>query len=155
MKVSVDIEIEKPKEAVWAAITDIENCDNYISAIVDLKILNKPENGLVGLKWQETRLMFGKQASETMWITESVENEFYCTRAESHGSVYISRLSLSEAGNNTLLTMSFTGEAHTLLVKIVSACMGVFIKNSMKKALYKDLEDIKKYVEKSQVKLNI
>lgn len=149
MKLSVDIEIEKPKEAVWSAITDIENCDNFISAIVDLKILNKSENGLVGLKWQETRLMFGKEASETMWITEAVENEYYCTRAESHGSVYITRLSLSEAGNNTLLNMTFTAEAQKLFIKIVSACMGVFIKSSMKKALYKDLEDIKKYVEKS------
>lgn len=154
MKVSVDIEIEQPKEAVWAAITDIENCENFISAIVDLKILNKPENSLVGLKWQETRLMFGKEASETMWITESVENEYYCTRAESHGSVYISRLSLSEAGNYTLLTMTFTAEAQTLPVKIISAIMGIFIKSSMKKALYKDLVDIKKYVEQSQVELN-
>ena len=149
MKLSVDIEIEKPKEDVWAVITDIENCDNFISAIIDLKILNKPENGLVGLKWQETRLMFGKQASEAMWITEAVENQYYATRAESHGSVYISRLSLSETGSNTLLTISFTAEAQKLLVKIVSACMGVFIKSSMKKALYKDLEDIKKYIEQN------
>lgn len=149
MKVTVDIEIEKPKEVIWSAITDIENCSNMISSIIDLKILNQPEDGVVGLKWKETRLMFGKEASEIMWITEAVENEYYCTRAESHGSVYITKLSLIETGSNTLLTMSFTGEAQTLIVKIVSACMGVFIRSSMKKALQKDLEDIKKYVEQS------
>ena len=109
MKVVVDIEIAKLREDIWSAITDIENCARMISAIIDLEILNQPEEGIVGLKWKETRLMFGKQASETMWITESVENEYYCTRAESHGSIYITRLSLSERGNNTLLTMSFTG----------------------------------------------
>ena len=149
MKIAVDIEIEKPKETIWSAITDIENFSNMISSIIDLKILNRPEDGIVGLKWKETRLMFGKEASEIMWITESVENEYYCTRAESHGSVYITKLSLSETARNTLLTMSFTGEAQALIVKIVSACMGVFIKSSMKKLLCKDLEDIKKYVEQS------
>ncbi len=149
MIVSVDIEIAKPKEVIWAVITNIENSSNIISGIISLQILNQPEKGLVGLKWKEIRQMFGKEASETMWITESVENEYYCTRAESHGSVYITKLSLNETGSNTVLNMSFTAEAQTLFVKIVSACMGFFIKNSMKKALLKDLEDIKKYVEKS------
>lgn len=149
MKVVVDIEIEKPKEIIWSAITGIENCSNMLSSIIDLNILNQPENGLVGLKWKETRLMFGKQASETMWITDSITNQYYCTRAESHGSVYITKLSLSETGTKSKLTMSFTAEAQSPFMKIVSACMGIFIKSSMKKALYKDLEDIKKYVEQS------
>jgi len=148
MNVTVDIEIQKPQEAVWAAITDIENCPDFISEIIDLKILNKPENELVGLKWQETRTMFGKEATETMWITEAVENQYYCTRAESHGSVYRTKLSLNETNNNnTLLTMTFSAEAQSLLIKIISAIMSVFIKGSMKKALLKDLEDIKKHVE--------
>ncbi|NKQ37948.1 MAG: hypothetical protein HF967_00440 [Methanosarcinales archaeon] len=147
MKVVVDIDIEKPKQIIWAAITDIENCSNMISSIIDLSILNQPEDGIVGLRWKETRLMFGKEASETMWITDSVVNEYYCTRAESHGSVYITKLSLSETESKTILKMSFTAEAQSMIVKIISACMGFFVNSSMKKALYKDLEDIKKYVE--------
>lgn len=149
MKVTVDIEISKPKNIIWAAITDIENCSNIISSIIGLEIINQPEDTIVGLKWKETRRMFGNEATETMWITDSVENEYYCTRAESHGSVYITKLSLSEIGDNTLLTMSFTGEAQTLIVRFISACMGFFIKSSMKKGLLKDLNDIKNYVEKS------
>ena len=149
MKLSVDIEIAKPKEPIWSAITDIENCSNVISSIIDLQILNQPCDGLVGLKWKETRLMFGKEASEIMWITDSVVNEYYCTRAESHGSVYITTLSLSETERKTLLTISFTAEAQSLIIKFVSACMGIFITGSMKKAFRKDLEDIKNYVEKS------
>lgn len=149
MKIVVDIEIERPKEIIWSAITDIENCSNMLSSIIDLNILNQPANGLVGLKWKETRLMFGKQASETMWITASITNEYYCTRAENHGSVYITKLSLSETGSKSILAMAFTAEAQSRFIKIVSACMGIFIKSSMKKALYKDLEDIKKYVEQS------
>ncbi len=149
MKVSVDIEIAKPKELVWSTITAIEKCSDFISGITDIQILNQPEEGLVGLKWKETRLMFGKEATETMWITEAVENEYYCTRAESHGSVYITKLSLNQVGDNTILCMSFVGEPQTLFVKAVSACMGGFIKRSMKKALLKDLEDIKNYLEQN------
>ena len=93
--------------------------------------------------------MFGKEATEIMWITESVENEYYATRAESHGSVYISRLALRESPNGSELSMSFSGEATSLTAKILSAMMGVFISGSIKKALQKDLMDIKQYLEQA------
>lgn len=147
MQVSVNIEIASSKEKVWLAISDIENCANFISSIINLEVLNKPEDNLIGLKWKETRLMFGKEASETMWITDAVENEYYCTRAENHGAVYTTKISLSEIENNTLLTMSFSAQAQTSFVKIISAIMSIFIKGSMQKALKKDLEDIKNHVE--------
>ena len=147
MNLSVDIEINKPKEVVWSAITDIENCADMISGIIAVEILNQPTDGVVGLKWKETRLMFGKEATETMWITDAEENRYYCTRAESHGSIYITKLSLIESGDLTTLTMAFSAEAESFLVKIISACMSVFIKPSMKKLLQKDLEDIKAFVE--------
>ena len=149
MQITVDIEIASSKEKVWATIIDIENCASFIASIVDLQILNKPEDSLVGLKWKETRVMFGKEASETMWITDSVEKKYYRTRAESHGSVYITKLSLSAFKGKTILTMSFSAEAQTTFVKILSLIMGMVITSSMKKALRKDLEDIKKQVEKS------
>lgn len=149
MQTQVSLVINSSRGKVWQAITDFENCQDMISAILKINILNKPEQGLVGLKWQETREMFGKEAMETMWITEAVENEYYCTRAENHGAVYITRLSLQPQGNATELTMTFTGEAETMVAKILSALMGVFIKGSLKKALLKDLEDIKSHIEKT------
>lgn len=147
MKIAVDIEIERPKEVVWSAITDIKNFSQMISGIIKLKILNKPKNGVVGLKWEETRRMFGKEASETMWITDAVENDYYCTRAESHGSVYITKMTINESDKSTLLTMTFAAEAQTLLVRIISACMALFVKGSMTKLLRKDLDDIKLFLE--------
>ena len=147
MKVNTKIFINKPIHDVWHVITDIENSQAMISAIVGLEILNKPEKQLIGLKWQETRLMFGKEATETMWITDSVANQFYRTRAESHGSVYVSELAVKEQDGGTVLTMGFTGEAQSIFMKLVSVLMTPFIKGSMIKMLDKDLEDIKHYVE--------
>ena len=149
MIVTADIKIEKSKDSVWRAITDIENWQSMISSILKIVILNKPTGDFVGLKWEETREMFGKEAKETMWITDSVVNEYYCTRAESHGSVYITKLSLKSIDNSTVLTMSFNGIPQSTIAKVLSFVMGPLIKKSIKKALTKDLEDIKNYVEKS------
>ena len=128
MIVTVDIKIEKPKDSVWSAITDFENWESMISSILKIVIINKPTGDFVGLKWEETREMFGKEAKETMWITDSVVNEYYCTRAESHGSVYTTKISLSDSGTSTLLTMSFSGIAQTIVAKIISFLMSPFIK---------------------------
>ena len=147
MELQEGILIDASKELIWNLITDIENSTEMISGIEEIEILEKPKDGLIGLKWEETRIMFGKSATEIMWITEAELNHYYQTRAESHGSVYISRLSLERAGENTKLTMSFTGEAQTFFVEIMSVCMGFMIKGSMKKALLKDLNDIKNHLE--------
>jgi len=78
-----------------------------------------------------------------MWITKAVENVSYQTRAESHGAVYTTQLSLSEQNNSTTFTMSFNSEAQTFGAKLMSATMGSLFKNATKKALMQDLMDIK------------
>ena len=148
MRISVSVEIERSKAEVWSAITDIENAQHMISGILALKIIHKPEDGIVGLKWTETRKMFGKEASETMWITESKSEEFYRTRAESHGSLYLTKMAIKELdADTTELTMSFSAEAQSKMIKIISSIMGLFVNKSMKKMLLSDLQEIKKYVE--------
>lgn len=147
MQVTTSIEIASSAQKVWAAITNIGQADKMISSILHIEVLAQPEQGLVGFKWQETRKIFGKEATEIMWITDAVENHFYSTRAESHGCVYLSTLSLESVGENTQLSMSFAGKPQTLGAKILSALMGIFIRSSMKKELMKDLIDIKQYVE--------
>jgi len=147
MEISVSVEISNTTEEVWKVITDFKNSPNYIKSIVNVEIIEQPKDTLVGFKWKETRVMFGKEATEIMWITDSVENEYYQTRAESHGSIYISKLSIEHIEQITKLTMSFSSEATTFIVKLISLLMGFVIKGSMKKAINKDLTDIKTYLE--------
>ena len=149
MNISVDIEIDKSLEVVWKAISNIENSQQMISAITAFKLLEAPddEGSLVGLKWTETRKVFGKEAEETMWITDYQPLSYYKTRAQNQGAVYKSTMSVKELGENTLLTMSFESEASSLMVKVVSAVMGIFVKRAMVKMLDKDLHDIKHFVE--------
>lgn len=147
MKISVDTEINAPKQDVWAVISNIENAPNVISGIISLEVLHKPEAGLIGLKWKETRKMFGKEAEETMWITDCSNGEYYATRAENHGAIYKSMMSVEAVGDKTKLTMSFEGESESFFVKIISKVMGFFMKKSMIKMLDADLADIKRFAE--------
>ena len=149
MQCSASIEISKPRADVWKAVTDIPNAVGMISGILSVEVLENPDTGLVGFRWKETRKMFGKEATEIMWITDAEENAFYSTRAESHGSVYKTRISLDDDGGQTRLTMAFTGEPQTMGAKVMSFFMGGMMKGSMEKELLKDLTDIKNFVEQS------
>jgi carbon monoxide dehydrogenase subunit G len=149
MNITVDIEIASPIESVWKAITNIKKAYKMVSAITNLKVLEEPdeEGSLVGLKWRETRKVFGKESDEVMWITEFEPLKYYVTRAENHGAIYKSTMSVEEVGENTLLTMSFEGTTDTVLKKVIAAVMGFFVKRTMVKMLEKDLQEIKQFVE--------
>src|SRR5439155_26542138 len=85
MIVEAQVAINGSKEATWAAITDIENASKIVSGIEKIEVLEKPANGLVGLRWRETRMLFGKPATVEKWITDVAENASYKTRAEDGG----------------------------------------------------------------------
>ena len=148
MKVSVQVAIKGSKEAVWRVITDIGNAAENISGIERVEILEQPQEGLIGLKWRETRTLFGKTATEVMWITGAEAVSYYETRAESHGAVYVTRLSLSEKSEGCLLILDFTGKTQTLGAKIMSFIFGPMFDNATRKALQQDLQDIKTVVER-------
>jgi hypothetical protein len=147
MKIKSVQPIDGSREKIWKVITDISHASENINAIEKVEILEMPPEGIVGLKWRETRTLFGKSASEVMWITEAVKNEYYKTRAESHGSVYTTQLSISGSGTHHVLTMEFESEARTIGGKLMAVIFGMIFKNATKKAFISDLLDIKKVVE--------
>ncbi len=150
MKIEVQTDIAGSKEDVWRVITDIDGCADTIRGIEKIEILERPDSGLVGLKWRETRKMFGKIATEIMWITDVKEHEYYQTRAESHGSVYVSTLSIAERDSGVTLTMRFGATPQTLASKIMSATLGRMFKGATVKAVREDLHDVKVAVEGSR-----
>lgn len=147
MTVQAQVTIEASKQAVWAAISDIENAAQRISGIESVEILEKPSAGLVGLKWKEARTFLGKTATEVMWITDCVENEYYKTRAESHGSIYICKLSVTEADGHSTLTMTHECKAVSFMAKLMAGPMALLFNGTFRKMLTKDLNDIKSAVE--------
>ena len=146
MSVVVSQNIKASKDKIWEMITDIENAQKNISAILKINILNKPENGVVGLRWEETREMFGKKATETMWIEKAEEGKWYETTAHNCGCIYSTRIEISEVSGAVNLTMTFNSTPQTLVAKITTL-IGLLFKGMIRKALEKDLRELKKKLE--------
>jgi hypothetical protein len=147
MIVDVEVIIKGSREAIWATMADIERGAEIIKGIDKIEVLERPQYGLVGLKWRETRMLFGKPATADKWITEAVENEFYKTRAESDGFIFLSTMRISEGRDGMTLTSSHDSQPQSIGAKIMSVPMRLLFKGVAKKALVADLSDIKAAVE--------
>jgi hypothetical protein len=148
MKVDCKIPVNASKEAIWSVMTDFEHMVDIIQGIIKAEILERPtSDSLVGLKWTETRIMFGSEATETMWITDSVPHEYYQTRAESCGAIYISRVYISTEDQQNYLGMKFEGECASFCSKVMMIALGWMFVGESKKAMLKDLKDIKAIAE--------
>jgi hypothetical protein len=148
MIVEAQVTINGSKAAIWAAITNIENASEIISGIEKIEVLEKPANGLVGLRWRETRMLFGKPATAEKWITDAAENAFYKTRAESDGFVFLSTTSISESsGGSITLTSVHESQPQGIGARLMSIPMVLLFKGVAKKAILQDLKDIKSAVE--------
>ncbi len=147
MIVEAQVNINGSKAAIWAAITNIENASETISGIENIEVLEKPANGLVGLKWRETRTLFGKSAAVEKWITDAAENEFYQTKAEDGGFVYLTTKTISESNGGITLTETHESEPQGIVAKLLSIPMGLLLRGVAKKYLLQDLNDIKAAVE--------
>ena len=150
MIVEVQVTIDGSRAAIWAAITDIANAANILSGVEKIEVLEKPAHGLVGLKWRETRMLFGKPATADKWITDAAENEYYKTRAESDGFVFLSTISMSASSGGITLTSVHDSQPQSLVARVMSVPMIFLFKGVAKKALLQDLTDIKSAVEQER-----
>ena len=150
MLVEVQVTIEGSKEATWTVVSDIANAAQFISGINHIEIVNQPPSGLVGLRWREPRMLFGKPATAEKWITEAVVNDHFSTRAESDGFIFLSTIRLTESANRVVLTSVHDSQPQTLATKLMALPMRLFFTGVARKALLQDLVDIKAQVEKQR-----
>ncbi|NNF51768.1 MAG: SRPBCC family protein [Gammaproteobacteria bacterium] len=147
MTISVSEKINAPRERVWTLITDPDSWAENISGIKSVEVLEKPASGFVGLKWREKREFFGKEATETMWVTSAETGHWYETNALNHGMAYTTRVSVAELGDGTTLTMTFDAKPTTLVARLMTPISMMF-NGAVRKALQQDLGDIKAAAEK-------
>jgi len=146
MIVEAQVTINGSKPTVWAAMTDIENAAKILSGVEKIEVVEKPAHELVGLRWRETRMLFGKPATVEKWITEAAENEFYKTKAEDSGFVFLTTNRISESNGGVTLTSSHETTPQGFVARLKATPMFLF-KGVIKKAILKDLNDFKAAVE--------
>ena len=149
MLVEAQVTINGSKAAIWAAITNIEHAADIISGIERIEVVEKPANGLVGLKWRETRMLFGKPATVEKRITDAAEYQFYTTRAEDNGFVFVSTMRIAERSGGMMLTSAHETRPQGIVARVQSLPMFLF-KGVVKKALVQDLNDYKSTVEQER-----
>jgi hypothetical protein len=146
MIVEAQVAIKGSRAAIWKAITNIENAPKLISGIDNIEVVEKPASGLVGLKWRETRTLFGKPTTVEKWITDAAENEFYKTKAESDGFIFLTTKRISEGSGGITLSESHESKPQNI-ARVLSLPMLFLFKGVVRKTLLKDLNDIKAAVE--------
>eukprot|EP00286_Rhodomonas_abbreviata_P010842 CAMPEP_0181318662 /NCGR_PEP_ID=MMETSP1101-20121128/17128_1 /TAXON_ID=46948 /ORGANISM="Rhodomonas abbreviata, Strain Caron Lab Isolate" /LENGTH=177 /DNA_ID=CAMNT_0023426151 /DNA_START=24 /DNA_END=557 /DNA_ORIENTATION=+ len=166
---SVQVSMDVPLETVWQVCTDIEHCAEYIESIVGVDIVAgkggelqvggaRMEGGgegggggggkgvfAEGLTWDETRVMFGSQAKERMWVESVQEKKCYVVGAESCGAKYETQFEFEQvSATETHVRCSFDAKALTCCAWFMNLIMAPLMASAMKKALVKDLQDIEK-----------
>lgn len=148
MLVEADTPIDASTANVWATITDIEHSADSISGIERIEMIDAPTDALVGRRWRETRILFGKPATVEKWITDAVDHVSYTARAESDGFVFLSTRRIAERGAGVVLTEIHESLPQTFATKLQAVMMMLFFKGTIRKAILQDLRDIKTAAER-------
>lgn len=152
--ISVTETIHAPRDRVFAIASDIPHAAETIRGIESIEVLAEApaaENNLgpvgKGFAWRETRIMFGKKATEDMTITGWNPPTAYTVEAHSHGAHYVSVLTFEEAGpDETRMTMTFNATPQTFMAKVMMKVFSAMTKH-LTKCIAEDLEDVKRAAE--------
>ena len=127
---------------VWAVVTDIDGSATTLSGVTKIERLDDGEGFGVGRRWRETRVLFGKEASEEMEVTAVDEGRSYTVEADNHGTHYVSDMIVEPTGDGSLLRMTFGAEQAGRFNRLMAKTVGKAFEGATRKALQQDLDDI-------------
>lgn len=146
--ITVSRSVAAPQGVLFDTMTDLDNADERIEGIQSVDILTEGPIG-VGTRWIETRVLFGKEATETMWITEFEPPSHYVVEAESHGTRYRTTLrAIAEGEHASRIELEFVGTPISRLAKLMTP-LGFLLMGTVRKCFESDLADIAKAAEAS------
>jgi carbon monoxide dehydrogenase subunit G len=140
-RIDVSREIAAPPQRVWELITDLRGAPARLTTVKRVEMLAGPEFG-VGTRWRETRVMFGRDATEEMTVTAVDPGRSYTTEADSRGVRYVSELRVEPAGTGSRLSMSIEAEVGNPVLKVLLSVVGRLFAGTTRKAMRQDLDDI-------------
>lgn len=146
MHIAVETLVEAPPDAVFATAIDFSNWPRFISSIQGVEGL-RPGPITVGSVLRETRVMFGRQATEEMTVASMEAPNRLQLTAFNHGTAYLVDHVFAADAGGTRMTLVFTGRATTFLSRIL-APLGWLFRGSVKRQLEADLADLKREAER-------
>jgi uncharacterized membrane protein len=151
---SVSETINAPIDRVFQIASNIPNAAETIEGITEIETLQQAppapnNNGIVakGYAWRETRIMFGKKATEDMTISEWTPPTLYSVEARSHGTHYLSHLTFEPIDDNTTrMTMTFNATPESFMARVMMKVFA-FMTKKLVQCLQDDLRNIKTAAE--------
>ena len=86
--------IEAPPARVWQVLTDLDHAAETLSGVLRVEVLTDGPYAL-GTRWRETRKMFGREASEELWVADNDPLRRTQVRASSGGVDYVTEFVLT------------------------------------------------------------
>ncbi|HEX4607664.1 MAG TPA: SRPBCC family protein [Urbifossiella sp.] len=137
--------IAAPVPAVFAAFIDFGNAPSRVKDIVRLEVLTSGPVG-VGTKFKETRVMFGREATETMELTAFEPNQLFELTAASCGAEFRTRFTFSPDGPGTRVGVEVQTAAKSFYAKLFRP-LAYLMMGTMKSCIRRDIDQIKASVE--------
>lgn len=142
-KIEIHETFDAPADKVFAIFTDLPSASENITAITAMEMLTEGPVGK-GTRWRETRVMFGKEHTEEMWIDDFRPGQGYTVHANSCGCLYETDFSFTPAGAGaTEVTMRFNAKPLTLMARLMIP-LGWLFAGTMKKCMRQDFDDIRR-----------
>jgi hypothetical protein len=143
MQVAVECPVEAPPDVAFAASIDVSNWPRFISGIQSVAV---PTPGPVaaGTRFLETRVMFGRQATEEMTFAEIAPPDRLVLTAFNHGTAYRAEHLFAAEGAGTLV---FEGRPAAPLSRLFAPLGWLFL-GTLKRQLERDLADLKAEAER-------
>lgn len=147
---SVEFHINAPLDRVFAVCTDFENAAENIDAVQRVEILTDGPIG-VGTRFRETRIMFKREATETMEITAFDPPHSYTVEADSCGTHWSSTFTFApdqSSAGGTRINFTMVLSPRSLLAKMLSPLSRLMI-GPMRKCVEQDFSDLKAVCERA------
>lgn len=143
MELTVTRETSASPEEVWDVMTDIEGTPAVLSGVTGVERLDDGEGFGPGLRWRETRVVLGKEATEELEVTAVDPGRSYTVEAESGGTRYRSVLRVTPSATGATIAMTFGAEqTGGRIESFLSRTIGRLFQGPTRKALQQDLDDI-------------
>ena len=142
-------QIDAEPAEVFRRSTDVPSWPNSIRGIKRVELLTPGPIGL-GTRFKETRIMFGREATETMEFIEFDPPRKYVLGCNSCGCIYRSEFLFEPKSGGTLLTFTFASQPVSFMAKVMGFILKPLMAKMMKKCLEevaKDINDLKENVE--------
>ena len=147
MQLSFSRTVNAPVANVFEVYSDFGNAAARVDGIENIELLTDEPIGK-GTRFRETRIMFGRESTEEMKVTEFEPNRKYTVEAFSCGAHFQTVFRFEPQGNSTNVEVELKTRSVSWFAKLMSP-LGFLMAGSMKKMFESDIDQLKSYCEQA------